>query len=251
MAVLRHPRCIFPFAGIFLLALLLHSCEKPEGPGGKGIIRGQVIVKTYDPQFRVLQSTLPAADEDVYIIYGSSETISDDRTTSPEGKFEFKYLSKGDYKIFVYSEDSTGNPESGTVPVERSVNLSSNSQEVDLGQIYIYETMEVDDGNASIVGQVLQVNYWDNFQFIIDTTYAQEVDVYLSYEDDLHYSDRVRTQEDGSFAFAGLIKGNYRVFTYSEDVKRGIEKIPVTKSIQVDALQGLFDAGILYIAKED
>ena len=135
--------------------ILLHaSCERPEGPGGKAAIRGQVMIRSFDRQFRVLQSVYPAADEDVYILYGSSQTISDDRTTSPEGKFEFKYLSKGDYTVFVYSKDSTGNSGSGEVAVMRSVSLSTNKDEADLGRINIYKTLQVDDGKALVSGTV-------------------------------------------------------------------------------------------------
>jgi hypothetical protein len=230
--------------------LLLASCEKPEGPGGKCTIRGQVILRSYDKKFRVLQSVYPAADEKVYIQYGSSQTISDDRTTSPAGIFEFKYLSKGDYNVFIYSDDSTGNSASGMIAVERSVNLSSNSQEADLGRINIYRTLDVDEGQAVITGLVRQVNYSKDFIYAVDTIAGQDLDVYLVYEDDPNYSDRIRTLHDGNFAFPNLIKGSYTVFVYSENTNRSPEKVPVIKNINVDDLQGMFDAGTLYIAKE-
>lgn len=244
------PRGTMGFA-VLVALILLTSCEQPEGPGGKGIIRGQVMLRSYDKQFRVLQSVHPAADEDVYIQYGDTESISDDRNTSPDGKFEFQYLSKGDYTVLVYSEDSTGNSLSGIIPVKRQVNLSSNSEEVDLGRINIYETLDVDEGQATIRGKAMQVNYSIDFIYIIDTIPAQDVDVYLSYETDLNYFERIRTLYDGSFAFPNLIKGNYSIFVYSEDIERGPELVPVIKNINVDDLQGEFDTGILYIAKED
>ncbi len=237
--------------GLFIFTVLVISCEKPEGPGGKGTIRGQVMTKTYDQGFRVLQSVYPAADEDVYIKYGGGEMISDDRTTSPDGWFEFQYLSKGDYTVFVYSEDSTGTSGSGIVPIQREVNLSSNNQVYDLGKIYIYESLDVDQGNATIAGQILQVNYSIDFLYIIDTAYAQELDVYLVYEDDLYYSERVQTLYDGTFAFPDLIKGNYRVFVFADDIKGGSEQVPVMKNVSIDAIQGIFNAGIIYRPKED
>ena len=241
------PGCILILAGL----LLMSGCEKPEGPGGKGIIRGQLMRKTYDNQFRVLQSEIPAADEDVFIIYGAGQTVSDDRKTSPEGRFEFQYLSKGDYTVYVYSEDSSGNSGSAMVPFERSVHLSSNSQEYDMGRIYIYRTIDVDEGEATIAGQVMQVNYSRDFIYILDTTYAQDLDVYLMYEDDLHYTDRIRTIYDGTFAFPNLIKGNYRVFVYADDINGGTEQIPVRKNVTVDEVMGVFDVGIIYRAAED
>ncbi|MFC2112432.1 hypothetical protein ACFLTA_04115 [Bacteroidota bacterium] len=231
--------------------LVFYSCEKPEGPGGRGVIKGQVIQQTYDRGFRVQQSEFPAADEDVYIIYGSGQTISDDRSTTPEGRFEFQYLSKGDYRIYVYSEDSTGESASGMIPVERSVNLSSNKQEVDLGEIFISRTLEVDEGQATIGGKVMQVNYAKGFVYIIDTIPAQDIDVYLIYEDDPHYFDRIRTLYDGSYSYPKLIKGTYTIYVYSEDINRGSELIPLKKNLEVDAVRGVFDSGIFYISKED
>ena len=230
--------------------LLLSSCEKPEGPGGKAAIRGQVMVRSYDRQFRVLQSTYAAADEDVYILYGSSQTISDDRTTSPEGNFEFRYLSKGDYTIFLYSKDSTGSSPSGEVALSFPVTLSSNSQEVDLGSIYICKTLDVDEGKALLKGVVRQVNYSKDFVYVVDTTSGQNLDVFLVYEDDPGYADRIRTLHDGSFAFPGLIMGDYTVFVYSENTDRSPEMIPVIRNIRVDEVHGEFDAGTFFVAKE-
>ncbi len=244
-------RCVAPVLGSALFLFLFNSCEKPEGPGGKGTIKGQVMMRAYDRQFRVLQSVRPAADEDVYIQYGGGETVSDDRTTSPEGRFEFKYLSKGDYTVFVYSEDSTLSSGHVPVPVERSISLTSNNQVYDMGQIFIYESLDIDDGHATIAGRVMQVNYSIDFIYIIDTTCAQELDVYLVYEDDLHYSERVQTLYDGSFAFPDLIKGNYSVFVYGDDIEGGTEKVAVMKNVTVDAMNGLYDAGILYRPRED
>ncbi len=232
------------------MGLLLPSCEKPAGPGGKASISGQVVVRSFDRKFRVLQSVYPAADEDVYILYGSSGTISDDRTTSPEGKFEFKYLSKGDYTVYVYSKDSTGSSESGEVAIRLAVSLSSNSQEADLGRINIYKTLDVDEGKALLRGLVRQVTYSKDFNYIVDTIPGQDLDVFLVYEDDPDYFDRIRTLPDGTFAFPDLIKGDYTVFVYSENTNRSPEMVPVIKNISVDELRGEFDAGVFFVARE-
>jgi hypothetical protein len=239
------------FLSIPALLVLTGSCEKPAGPGGSSSIQGQIIEKTYDRGFRVLQTEIPLADEDVFIKYGDSKTPSDDRKTSPEGYFEFKYLSKGDYKVFVYSEDNTGNSESGMISLESPVNISSNDQVVDLGQITVYNSMDVNDGKATITGQVLRINYSKGFIYILDTLAAQNYDVFLIYEDDLHYTDRIRTLYDGTFAFPDLIKGNYSVYILADDILGGTEEIPVKKFIHVNALSGVFDAGILYRPVED
>ena len=236
-------------SGLSLL-FLLYSCEKPAGLGGKAEIKGKVTVKSYDKQFRVLQATYPAANQNVYIIYGDSETNSDDIRTSFEGIFSFPYLSKGDYKIFVYSDDSlTGSP-SGKMHVEKNINLSSNNQRYDIGELIIYKTLDVDDGDAVISGRVMQVNYVKGFHYVIDTTRAQEAAVYLRYEDNPEYTERIRTLNDGTFAIPNLIKGNYSIMVYSEDTGGGTEKIGIVKTTRITEQGQKVDLGDIYIAKD-
>jgi hypothetical protein len=97
---------------VFLLpAFSLLSCKKEEGEGGTSTIRGKVIVHNFDAGYQEPQprEIYPAADEKVYIIYGADgTTYNDDFNTSYDGSYEFKFLQKGTYKIFVYSKDSTG-----------------------------------------------------------------------------------------------------------------------------------------------
>ena len=233
-----------------MLIMGVSSCEKPEGPSGRGSISGQVMVTTYDRGFRVKQAEFPAADEDVYIFYGDSRTISDDRTTSPDGRFEFSYLSKGDYRLSVYSEDSTGKDPSGIVAVETPVQLGSNNEEKDVGQIGIVRGLDFDEGLATLGGQVLQVNYTRGFGFIIDTTAAQNLEVYLIFEDDPHYSERIRSLYDGSFSFPNLLKGSWSVYVYSDDPAGGTEMIPVLKEVKITEADGVYDAGTLYTARD-
>jgi hypothetical protein len=228
----------------------MFSCEKPEGPGGRGSISGEVVLRSYDAGFRVLQSEIPAADHDVYIRYGSTRNISDDLNTSPDGSFKFKYLSRGDYTVLVYSDDTTGTSPDGKMVLEYPVSLDSKKEKHDLGEIHIYKVLDFDDGYATIHGQVMQINYSLDYIYIIDTIPLQNKDVFLVYEDDLHYADRIRTQYDGTFAFPNLIRGDYRVYVYSEDIEGGSADIPVARSVTVDNLQGVYDTGIMYTVSD-
>ena len=248
---LKNPLMSLPGIAVISMLFMLFSCEKPEGPGGRGSIKGQVMVRTFDKGFRIQQAEFPAANEDVYIMYGDEQTISDDQATTPDGRFEFQYLSKGDYTIFLFSEDSTGQSTSGFVVVEHTVNLSSTRQVADLGKIYINKTIEVDGGKANISGQVMQVIYSQDLMSVTDTIPGQDIDVFLLYEDDKQYSGRIRTLYDGSFTFTNMIKGNYTVMVYSEDVNGGKELIPVKKNINVATIRGDFNAGILYSTMKD
>ncbi len=235
--------------GLILLTTLM-SCEKPAGLGGKAEIKGKVTVKSYDKQYRVLQATYPAANQNVYIIYGDSKTNSDDVRTSYDGAFNFRFLSKGNYKIFVYSDDSlTGSP-SGKIHIEKEISLSSNDQKYDIGELVIYKTLDVDDGDAVITGRVMQVNYAKGFYYVIDTTRAQEAAVYLQYEDNPEYSERIRTLDDGTFAIPNLIKGNYSIMVYSEDTGGGTEKIGIIKTTRIIEQGQTVNVGDIFIAKD-
>jgi len=88
-----------------LLALLfLLSCTKSPGTGGQATIKGKVVVNNINALGNV-SAEYDAQDHDVYIIYGDNDnTYDDDVSTSHDGTFEFKYLNKGNYEIFTYSD---------------------------------------------------------------------------------------------------------------------------------------------------
>ena len=117
--------------------LVLGSCKKDAGEGGTSTITGKVIVYDFHPGFNSAQDTFPARDEDVYIIYGADHaTYDNDYKTSHDGSYEFKYLQKGQYKLFAYSKDSTGayngtvNGASPKVPVFVNVEITDKNQTV-------------------------------------------------------------------------------------------------------------------------
>jgi hypothetical protein len=81
-------------------------------------------------------ASYPIADQDVYIIYGAENTFyDDDIKTSYDGSFEFRYLRKGTYKIFVY-EDCNSCP-SGKKEVLRQVEIKAKKQNLLMDTIYI------------------------------------------------------------------------------------------------------------------
>ena len=87
-----------------ILVLCFSSCSKVEGEGGAAKIKGKVIIHNYNSAGTLI-STYPAADEDVYIIYGNENSFYDnDVKTSYDGSFEFRYLQKGNYQVFVYED---------------------------------------------------------------------------------------------------------------------------------------------------
>ena len=130
-------------------ALVIVSCKKPAGEGGNSSMRGKVHVKNYNDNFSILLNQYVGADEDVYIIYGDEVSYGNKIKSGPDGVFEFQYLRKGSYKIYVYSKDSVGtvappysmlNPNlyAPKVAVIKSVDISKKKEEVDAGTFEIY-----------------------------------------------------------------------------------------------------------------
>lgn len=123
---------------ILSIVLLFQSCKKDEGVGGNSTIKGKIMMKDYNGTV-FSGNTFDGADVDVYIIYGGENTFYDDRIrTSYDGTFEFRYLRKGNYKIFVYSKNVSGTP--NTSPIETifaSATINNNKEIIDLGEITI------------------------------------------------------------------------------------------------------------------
>lgn len=98
---------------IAAIALVITSCKKPAGEGGRATIKGKIWVENYNTLGAypggayTLKGEFAGADEDVYIIYGDDVSYGNKTKSGPDGVFEFKYLRKGDYKIYVQSKDTT------------------------------------------------------------------------------------------------------------------------------------------------
>lgn len=114
--------------------LVVSSCSKEAGEGGNSTITGYVHVTDYNATFLIVQGEYPGANEYVYIIYGDDVSYGDRIRTTYDGRFEFKYLREGKYKIYVYSEDTTL---SGNSVVIQDAEITSKKQTVDVGTLEI------------------------------------------------------------------------------------------------------------------
>jgi hypothetical protein len=115
------------FLSLFFFAVLFfYSCKKKEGKGGKASVSGKVLARKYNLTTHSYTSTsYNAEDEDVYIIYGDDISFGDHQKTSYDGSYEFRYLNKGKYKIYVYSKDSTNSTPSGKIAVYKDFTIGS------------------------------------------------------------------------------------------------------------------------------
>ncbi len=128
---------------ITLSSIFFSSCKKDEGVGGTSSIVGKVFVHSYDVSFQSLVRTYPDAGREVFIIYGDSHSTYDDSyKASYDGSFEFKYLQKGKYKLFIYVKDTTGayqgnyNSNAPKIPKFVNVEITTNGSNVATPDMY-------------------------------------------------------------------------------------------------------------------
>jgi hypothetical protein len=122
-----------------LISLVVLSCSKEPGLGGNATIFGKIVAHDYNAEFTELKGIYPAADEDVFLIYGDDYSYSLRIRSNYEGIYEFKYLRPGDYSIYVYSKDSTLTLVSEMYAVIKSVTIDKNHQTVEVEEIKIFK----------------------------------------------------------------------------------------------------------------
>ncbi|MCS6990718.1 MAG: hypothetical protein NZL95_02530 [Chitinophagales bacterium] len=117
----------------FLLWASWLACEPKPGEGGTSSLRGKVRVQDYAGSQLVAEYYAP--EERVYLIYGNDAFYSEDVRTSYDGTYEFRYLKKGHYTVFAYSECDTC--ASGVLPVLLQAEIVRNNSVVELPDLVI------------------------------------------------------------------------------------------------------------------
>lgn len=128
----------FAVVVLFATTLLLASCEKVEGPGGKATITGKVMQIDIDIEENgdtTVEASYYIPDENVYIIYGNNVIYDDDIKTNYDGSFKFEFLRKGNYTLFAYSE--CDEPED-ICPIFSEVTISKSDRLISIEDIIIY-----------------------------------------------------------------------------------------------------------------
>jgi hypothetical protein len=97
---------IYLVLAVLFIAISFYSCSKEEGYGGLGKISGKVYA--YDiTSAGNIRAQGYLGDTKVYISKHNNPTYFDDVNTSYDGSFEFKFLNKGSYDLWVYSDCDT------------------------------------------------------------------------------------------------------------------------------------------------
>ena len=200
----------------------IYTTEFLDFDEGSANLKGVLIEKYYNKDSTVFQYSLPAKDKDVFILFGDQKNIGDDTKTGYSGNFQFQYLWPGDYKLYYYTDVFNAEIKTKKAMLIDDINVGP-YQTYNLDTLYTYKSLEWDEGSAKIEGKVWLINYKNESTptnlIVKDTTAAQELDIYIVYNNDDFYCDRIRTQGDGTFVFKNLIKGHYRIYLFSENVR--------------------------------
>ncbi len=126
-----------------MAVLLLAGCAKQAGEGGAARVQGRVVkeIRLVMTNPATVVASYPAPDEEVWIQYGESISPDDRVHTNYDGEFEFDFLRRGEYTVYVYSQDTTGaqNVTPDRMAIKRSFTIDGRKDEIDLGDIVIYE----------------------------------------------------------------------------------------------------------------
>lgn len=217
---------------LMIVAVIAFSCSKEEGEGGNSVITGKVYTKVYNNTFTHLLDNFYQPDADVYIIYGDDENYSDRYSTNWDGSYRFEYLRKGDYKVYVYSIDTTGNSSPVMSPVMLEVNIPGNNETVVVDDLVMVDKCDYDEGTSSITGWIWVQDWNAERDAILGEYVGADEDVFIVYGDDPFHFDNVKTYHDGTFQFNNLVKGTYTVYALSDPTTRKL--IPVSKTVTIE-----------------
>ncbi len=78
----------------------------------------------------------PIADERVYLIFGQEDFYSETVRTDENGRFQFKGLTRGNYRVYALSID-TLSPTGQLIRSELSAEIAEKKQVVDAGELFI------------------------------------------------------------------------------------------------------------------
>ncbi len=233
---------------IFVL-FLFFACAKEPGEGGLSEIQGYVYIQNLDPNMQPVGKAYPAFDEDVFIHYGNQTNLGDDEPTSCEGFFSFPYLMPGDYKLYVYSQDTSyfhRKNKKNKIAITQNVTLSKKKETFVTDTFFIYQHLNYNDGVATIIGNVQELYYFAP-NLPKQPVAGQNVQVFIMYQNGTGTLDRVRTAFDGSFIIQNLIPGDYYVYALSEQDGKD-ENVAVGKNVTITDTTFLVTLDTLYVS---
>lgn len=123
---------------VLTISILTYACKK-EGVGGDATIHGYVKAEKWNSTFTQRLGSYVAKDYDVFIQYGDTLGYDDRIHTDYNGYFEFPYLYKGDYRVYLYTRDSSEQDLSGQTIIWRDIHIGNRSESVDLDTLVVLQ----------------------------------------------------------------------------------------------------------------
>lgn len=210
------------FAFVFVVGLFF-SCTPQEGKGGLASIQGKVMMQNLNAISEKSGGAYPATDCNVFIAYGNTAFSNDKEATGFDGTYQFSNLTKGDYTVFVYSDDSVSNSKYPKIVLSQKVSLDSKKDEATVPTFTVYKHVDYDNGGGVVKGNVVEHRYSGSIELYQKP--AQDADVYLQFANDPEILDRTRVDGEGNFTIRNLIPGSYRLYVYSENQMAGADSV--------------------------
>jgi hypothetical protein len=129
-------------AWALLVGMSLSACEQVPGEGGRASIVGHVQEEARTVLTQPSAAPpYPAADHNVFLIYGNNVGPDDNVETNHEGDFVFPWLRPGEYTVYVYSEDTSGTVPPRDMAVLRTVTVENQTETVVLDTLTVYKDL--------------------------------------------------------------------------------------------------------------
>lgn len=114
---------------------LFTSCSKDAGPGGLASIKGKVYGRDITTSGN-LKSEGYLGDQRVFISVANDPYSFDRVNTSYDGSFEFKFLQKGSYDIWAFSDCDTCAQKQQLV-IMKGISISDKKQTVTVADLEV------------------------------------------------------------------------------------------------------------------
>lgn len=194
----------------FLLIGLFTSCINKEGEGGTGTVEGFVyrVIHTKDLYY-FRSDTFPAAKESVYITYGDNPIYGDKMDAGFDGFFRFRFLTKGQYSVYAYSNNIDGSKTAVFDTVTIGTGETGRTKNIYIHEGSAYET--------SFIKGTVRVTYVHKGTVYASNQTGAGTRVYIRQKGNPYQFDEIRAGVDGVFIFQKILPGEYEVYTLTED----------------------------------
>lgn len=131
----------FLYSLFALYLVFLTACEKDPGEGGTATITGKIKIQDVNGAGEFQGDPYDAQKRNVYIIYGEGTIDDDDTKTGLDGSYEFNYLHKGRYIVYVYSDCDDELPEcpTGEKPLFDTIQITQKGETYEIPTITVFE----------------------------------------------------------------------------------------------------------------